>query len=146
MEVKSWKFSLTDATGEVTVTTSIQRAFLMSQPKASGSSEPDFPSPQGMQGWLEREIADVTRAAELRIKDATRFVNAYARGEISADQAAERSYQYQNRWGDALPGVPRSAGLTDQQILERIDETRKPNFVERLMEKQTGSSGRKKGG
>lgn len=77
-----------------------------------------------MQGWLEREIADSAKAMELRIKDASRFLSAYARGEISKDDAAERHDEYSCRWGEALPGVARSHGLTDEQILNRIDETR----------------------
>jgi hypothetical protein len=97
-----------------------------------------------MQRWLEREIADITRAAELRIKDATRFVNAYARGEITSEKAAERGYQYSNRWGDALPGVPRSTGLSDEEILQTIDEARKPGFAERFGQKLSEKSKKEK--
>jgi hypothetical protein len=86
--------------------------------------KPDYPSPKEMQGWLDREIADITKAMDLRLKDATRFVTAYARGEISADEAAARAYEYSERWGDALPGVARSQGMSDEEILKRIDETR----------------------
>src|ERR1039458_5694219 len=88
------------------------------------SNESDYPSPGEMQGWLEREIADAAKAMELRIKEASRLVGAYARGEISADEAAQRGYEYSCRWGEALPGVPRSHGMTDEEILARIDETR----------------------
>jgi hypothetical protein len=93
------------------------------QPKDS-PNESDFPSSKEMEGWLEREIADAAKALELRIKDATRLVGAYSRGEISADEAAQRSHEYSKRWGDVLPGVLRSQGMTDEEILKRIDEAR----------------------
>lgn len=101
------------------------------------SSEFDFPSPKEMQGWLEREIADAAKAMELRVRDASRFVSAYGRGEISAEEAEKRSIEYSKRWGEALPGVGRSQGMTDEEILARIDETRRyqetgnPRFLER---------------
>jgi hypothetical protein len=77
-----------------------------------------------MKEWLASEIADVRRAAELRIKEATGFVTAYAKGEISAAEAAERCYEYECRWGEALPGVWRSQGVPDEVILQKIDEAR----------------------
>jgi hypothetical protein len=88
------------------------------------SNEFDFPSSKEMEGWLQREIADATKAVELRVKDAKRLVGAYSRGEISKEEAAELAHRYSSRWGDALPGVLRSEGLTDEEILRRIDEAR----------------------
>ena len=96
----------------------------MVQGKGEEQEDWSFPDPKGMQGWLEREIADIHKAAELRIKDATRFVNDYARGEITADEAAERNYAYSQRWGDVLPGVMRTGSMTDEEILKALDETR----------------------
>lgn len=86
--------------------------------------ESEFPPPPGMQRWLEREISDIRKAAELRIKEATEFVDAYARGELSVNDAAHCSYEYENRWGEVLPGGFHCQGLSDQQILATIDETR----------------------
>jgi hypothetical protein len=94
----------------------------MVEEKQAGEGE--FPDPKGMQRWLEGEITRVQKASELRIREATRFVNEYARGEISADAAAERSFQYSNRWGDALPGIAGTQGVSDEEILRRLDETR----------------------
>ena len=110
------------------------------------TEESDYPTPQGMQGWLEREIADIMKATELRIKDATKFVNAYARGEITADEAAKRNYQYSERWGEALPGILRSKGLSDEEILKRIDQVREPGFVRRLASENLGTGRKKPGG
>ena len=88
----------------------------------SDEEKSDFPSPQEMEGWLQREIADIKRAAELRIKDATAFVTAYSKGEISQEEADERSYQYSRRWGEPIFGVFRSEGLSDEQVLKQLDE------------------------
>jgi hypothetical protein len=88
----------------------------------SDGEESDFPSPREMEEWLQREIADIRRAAELRIKDATAFVTAYSKGEISQGEADERSYQYSRRWGEPIFGVFRTEGLSDEQILKQLDE------------------------
>jgi hypothetical protein len=101
----------------------------------SGQEESDFPSAQEMEGWLQREIADVKRAAELRIKDATAVVTAYSKGDISQQEAEEQSHQYSRRWGDALFGVFRSEGLNDDEILRRIDEARTKQSSRRSIER-----------
>jgi len=97
--------------------------------------ESDFPSVRDMEGWLQREIADVKRAAELRIKDATSFVTAYSRGEIASAEAAQLSHKYASRWGDPLPGISRSQGLRDEEILDAIDETRARGLAQRVSRK-----------
>ena len=88
----------------------------------------DFPSPSEMEGWLQREVVDVKRAAELRIKDATAFVAAYSKGCISKEEAEERSYEYSRRWGEPIFGILRAEGLTDEQILKQLDEARNKLF------------------
>jgi len=95
-----------------------------------------FPTPKEMLGWLEREIADTAKAAELRIRDAARFVTAYALGEISADEAENGAYEYACRWGDALPGVHRSQGMPDEEILQKMDETRSRRVPARALGKK----------
>lgn len=104
---------------------------------ADETPDSDFPDPKGMQKWLEDEIRDIMKAAELRTRDAARFVGRYSSGEISREEAAQLSYEYANRWGDdALRGVFHSKGMTDEEILARIDEARSPDFVERLLRKR----------
>jgi hypothetical protein len=85
----------------------------------------EFPSPEEMRAWLERERTDTNKAAELRIKDAAAFVDAYSSGTISAEEAEQRLHQFSKRWGDALPMAGRSENMTDEEILKAIDETRK---------------------
>ena len=94
----------------------------MAEDKNAGQGE--FPDPKGMQNWLEHEITTIQKAAELRIREATRFVNEYARGDISKDEAERRCTEYADRWGDALPGVMGTKGLSDEEILRRLNEAR----------------------
>ena len=85
-----------------------------------------------MQNWLQHEISDVQKAADLRIKDATKLVRQYVAGEISPQEVEDLIYAYSERWGDALPGVLSSRGMSDEAILQTIDQSRHPNFAERL--------------
>jgi len=117
----------------------------MAKPKGEQAEDWSFPDAKDMQGWLEREIGDIQKAAELRIREATRFVNEYARGEISKEQAEKRHYAYSQRWGEVIPGVMRTQGMTDDEIIARLDEARDPRFVDRLLQDPTGRAGRKRG-
>jgi hypothetical protein len=52
--------------------------------KMAAEDTPDDPyriTVEGMRGWLKREIEDVTKAAELRIAEATGFVEGYAQAK-----------------------------------------------------------------
>jgi hypothetical protein len=85
-------------------------------------------SPQEMQGWLREEIRDSAKAHELRVKEATEFVTAYASGKISAEEAADRLHQYDKRWGEALYGATASPGVSDEAIVRAIDKARETAF------------------
>jgi hypothetical protein len=113
----------------------------MAEEKSAGQGESDFPDAKGMQRWLESEIADIQKAADLRIRDATAIVSEYTQGRISAEEAERRSYAYANRWGDALPGVMSTRGLTDEEILRKLDQAR---AKEGLLDKHV--LGRRQGG
>jgi len=96
----------------------------MARGKGDEAEDWSFPDPKDMQGWLEREIADIHKASELRIREATRFVNEYARGETSKDQAEKRHHEYSQRWGDVIPGVMRTEGMSDEEILRGLNQAR----------------------
>lgn len=96
----------------------------MARGKGENGEDWSFPDPKGAHSWLEREIADIQKAAELRIREASRFVNEYSRGEISTEEAEKRHYEYSQRWGDVIPGVTRTQGLTDDEILRGLNQTR----------------------
>lgn len=78
-------------------------------------------SVQDLQGWLKEEIRDCDKAHELRVKEATEFVTAYAAGKLSPSEAMQRLLQYDRRWGEALYGATASPGISDEQILKAID-------------------------
>jgi hypothetical protein len=63
------------------------------------SESDDVLTPKDMKKWLGREVSNVMKQADLRVQEATDFVTAYALGEITAAEAAERLYQYESKWG-----------------------------------------------
>jgi hypothetical protein len=83
----------------------------------------EYSSPQDLRRWLRQEMRDIAKASELRLREATEFVMAYAAGEITPEEADERSSRYHHRWDEALPGVSATDSMTDEQILTAIDAT-----------------------
>src|ERR1700683_4740522 len=73
--------------------------------KESQGDEADYATPQELRSWLSQEIKDMTRAFDLRLREATDLVTAYSLGDLTPEQADERSWRYQHRWGEALPGT-----------------------------------------
>ncbi len=74
-----------------------------------------------MRQWLQREVREVLKATELRVKDATEIVTAYAVGDLTPQAAMERFDQYNKRWNEPIPGIVTSEGMTDDEILQRRD-------------------------
>lgn len=93
---------------------------------ANGTPDDDYLSPKDMRSWVEQEIREVAKAAELRHKELNDLATAYEQGKLTPEQADERRDHYQHRWGEALRGTAGNPNLTDEEILARIDETRKP--------------------
>jgi hypothetical protein len=93
-------------------------------PNEKAPEESDYLSPQEMRDWALQEVQDSAKAHELRAREAMDLANAYERGEITPQEAAERNWRYQHRWHEALPGA--TAQMTDEEIVKRIDETRGP--------------------
>jgi hypothetical protein len=84
----------------------------------------DTLTPQELHAWLLDEIRDSAKAHELRVKEATEFVTAYASGKISPQEAVQHLRRYDKRWGEALYGSTASPGLSDEAILSAIDGAR----------------------
>lgn len=87
-----------------------------------GASDEDIQTPAEMREWLQREVRDVLKSSELRIKDATDFVTAYATGALSPEIAMERLHQYDNRWREPILGVSIEEGMTNEEILRLRDK------------------------
>jgi hypothetical protein len=81
-------------------------------------------SPKDIQKWALQEITDSAKAHELRAKSATEIATAYALGELNPEQAQERLFQHDHRWGEALPGTHAFPASTDENILASIDKVR----------------------
>jgi hypothetical protein len=78
--------------------------------------------------WYSLEVEDVSKAAQLRIQEATKLMDDCARGKISLEEAAEGVYQYSDRWRDVFHrGVRHARGMTDEQIYKAMDEPPRPN-------------------
>jgi hypothetical protein len=94
-------------------------------------------SPADMRQWLQQEIRDLTKAFELRVKDATDFVSAYSQGELTPRQAMDRMTTYQHRWSDALEGAAFQEGMTNEQVIQQIDSNLSP-VVRKIIEQKGG--------
>jgi len=88
----------------------------------------DFLTSQEMQEWLSQEVKDSAKAHELRVKEATAFVTAFANAEISPEEAMRRRLAYDQRWGDALFGATAAKGVSDEAILSSIDAAREQSL------------------
>ena len=95
-------------------------------PDGRNADEKNHLSPEEMRQWADQEIRDSAKAHELRTRELTDLVNAYSAAQITPEQADERMGRYQHRWGEALRGTSATEGITDEQILAKIDATRKP--------------------
>jgi hypothetical protein len=88
-------------------------------------------SPKDMGHFLNEEITQLAKGTELRLRELTQLVTAYAAGEITPEAANKRFEDYYDRWGDALPGgVMITQGHTDKEILSAIGGGTLP-FTER---------------
>jgi len=108
-------------------------------------SDEDILTPVELRQWLQREVRDVMKASELRIKDATDFVTAYATGELTPEVAMERLNQYDNRWRESIMGVTIEEGMTNEEILRLRDKAAsKPetDWAEDVREKGGKGKGR----
>lgn len=74
-----------------------------------------------VQGWLRQEIMDITKAAELRMKQASEIVLAYAKGELTPEETSQRLFEYDERGVSALRGATAQTHLSDEEILQRMD-------------------------
>ncbi len=84
-------------------------------------SEGDNLTPEEMREWLRQELADLTKAMELRVQDATDFVTGYALGKLSPEQAMKRLSTYEYRWGDSpIQGVITDPAMTNEAILRQL--------------------------
>jgi len=89
----------------------------------SNNSEEEPLSKADLIGWLEQEIKDTAKAFELRTKQAKELIDAISRNQLTVEDGMQGVMAYERRWREALPGASVAPGLTDEQILTKIDKT-----------------------
>ncbi len=79
---------------------------------------------EDMQQWLTNEIRYLMKTTEMRVRDATQFVSAYALGKLTPEAAMDRLTLYESRWGDCPSGPSDpSQGLSDEEVLRDVERT-----------------------
>jgi hypothetical protein len=78
-----------------------------------------------MLDWLRLEVAKIVKEADMRTREATEFVTAYAIGEINAREANSRLDAYNMQWGDALKGISLQPNMTDEEVKKAIQKEKK---------------------
>jgi hypothetical protein len=92
---------------------------------ASDEPEGDFMSVAEMREWFAQEQKDLDKARELRIKEATGFIEAYSRGELTPKEAMGRLIAYEDRWGEPLGVASAMPHVSDEEILAKMDKASK---------------------
>ncbi len=82
------------------------------------------PSIEDLQQWLTQELRDLEKARELRIKEATGIVDSVVKGKLTPSEGFHLTNEYEDRWGEAIPGACALPNLTDEQLIARIDQAR----------------------
>jgi hypothetical protein len=93
-------------------------------PDPDKNKDEEFLTPKDLQMWLKQEVADSTKALELRLQEATSLVTDYSQGKITPEEATRRAVAFDWRWGEALPGTNTAPGRSNEEILEAIDQAR----------------------
>jgi hypothetical protein len=97
-------------------------------------------TPEDMRQWLQQEIRDLSKAVELRMQEATDLVAKYASGKLTREEAMEKWMRYHYRWGESpIPGVTTREGMTNEEILSRLDNALPSSVREILRSQHKGS-------
>lgn len=105
---------------------------------AEGNKSSDMHSAKDLRHFLDQEITLTTKGADLRIRELTQLVTAYAAGEITPEEANKQFDRYYDKWGDALPGgVMIAQGESDEAILAAIEGTAGAFPFTRRLERQS---------
>lgn len=86
------------------------------------TTDSDPITPDDFQSWLDYELKALAKALELRAEEAKGFVEDFASGRITSEEAQRRMDRYIDRWGDSpIPGVVFSEHLTTEEIRKLLD-------------------------
>jgi hypothetical protein len=79
--------------------------------------------------WYSHEVEDITRAAQMRIQEASAFVDDCGNRKISLEDARKRWAEYSDKWPDPFPG---GVGWTRGKSDDEINEEKARRRTERL--------------
>jgi hypothetical protein len=99
-------------------------------------------TPQEMRSFFSDEVANVTKGAELRIRELAELMARFHTGEITAERATELAGDYKEKWGDAVPGVYSVKGKTDAELMAAVNEEYDGRFASRATESKVPSEKR----
>jgi hypothetical protein len=85
----------------------------------------DLLTQHDMLDWLRLEVAKIMKEADMRTREATEIVTAYAIGEINAREANSRLDAYNTQWGDALKGISLQPNMTDADVHKAMNKEKK---------------------
>ena len=105
-------------------------------------------NPAEMLSILQDEVSLISRAADIRIPTVTEIATAYARGELTPQEANRRWGEYEHLWGDAVPGMAGIQGLnTDREFLQFMERSKSanPTWRERLQNLRDDTTPRARG-
>jgi hypothetical protein len=95
------------------------------------------PTPEEYRAWLQQEVRDLKKVSELRIQEATEFVNAFSEGKIKAEQAEERLARYFDRWGNnPLTGVTYDEHTPNEEIARRMEAADREESMEDMIKRR----------
>jgi hypothetical protein len=85
------------------------------------NTDPDHITVNEMLSMFNDEVTNVTKGAELRLRDFSTLLKEYVAGNISPEQATDRMVRHQEKWGDAVPGVYSVEGKSDEELLAAVE-------------------------
>jgi hypothetical protein len=100
------------------------------------NSDEDELTPADLTSWLRQEIAELSKATELRLAEATDFVTAFAAGQITSDEAQSRLLRYQDRWGESPIFGVTVGEKTNEEIVRELDHCLSEREIRRVEQRQ----------
>ena len=92
--------------------------------QSSHDPEADVISLADMRSTLDKEIHDVMRAANLRIREFSKLTQAYTAGELSPTEATAAYIAHMDKFGDVFPTISRATSkMSDEEIMAELDRT-----------------------
>jgi hypothetical protein len=100
--------------------------------KGTQPDKPGLLSKADLEAWVKREMPAVEDEYHRRIREAALLVAQFVDGEISQEEANEKYWRYQQRWGEASPSP--ESGSPEEPSLDAIRVIYKQLFNRELGE------------